>query len=65
MEETANPLPYELWKQISYYFKDKQLHRIMTAHRAFYDTAMDRLYRKIDWQKFDEDVVKTLICMCW
>ncbi|KAF4565397.1 hypothetical protein EYR36_001968 [Pleurotus pulmonarius] len=64
MEETANPLPYELWKQISYYFKDKQLHRIMTAHRAFYDTAMDRLYREIDWQRLDKDVVKTLICMC-
>jgi hypothetical protein len=53
-------LPYDIWSQIAGCIPQRDLHRLLSVHRAFFDIALGRKYSHVEWTKLDEDFIHFL-----
>lgn len=53
-------LPYDVWECISAYVPDGHLRTLYGVNRALYCTAMDRKYRHVSFNDFDDEKMALL-----
>jgi len=47
-------LPYDIWLNIAAFIPHRDLHRLLSVHRSFFEIALTRKYSHVEWTRLDE-----------
>jgi hypothetical protein len=58
--EVYSELPYDIGIHIADYLPHRDLHRLLSVHRSFFDIALARKYSQVEWTRLDEECIHFL-----